>query len=81
MKRNSKEIPSEHKFFCEDIEPISLNWTKVDEAMTTSVISDDSSFDDLDNLEEAENDLQLRHSPCENDFKDDIPTTLIHESR
>lgn len=70
MKRNSKEIPSEHKFFCEDIEPISLNWTKVDEAMSTSVISDDSSFDDLDNLEEAEN-----------DFKEDIPTTLIHESR
>ena len=70
MKRNSKEIPPEHKFFCEDIEPISLNWTKVDEAMSTSVISDDSSFDDLDNLEEAEN-----------DFKEDIPTTLIHESR
>lgn len=70
-KRANREfIPPEHKFFCEDIEPISLIWTKVDEAMSSSVISDDCSFDDLDNLEEADTD----------NLNEEIPT-LIHNSR
>ena len=37
--------PSDYKFFCEDIEPVSLIWTKVDEAMLTSSSSAESSFD------------------------------------
>ena len=37
--------PSDYKFFCEDIEPVSLIWTKVDEAMLTTSSSGESSFD------------------------------------
>ena len=40
--------PSDYKFFCEDIEPVSLIWTKVDEAMLTSSSSAESSFGDQD---------------------------------
>ena len=35
-------------FFCEDIEPVYLIWTKVDEAMLTSSSSAESSFGDQD---------------------------------
>ena len=42
---------SDYKFFCEDIEPVSFNWTKVDEAMLLSTGSDHSSLDD-DDLED-----------------------------
>ena len=45
--------PSDYKFFCEDIEPVSLIWTKVDEAMLTTSSSGESSldqdFDDFSN--------------------------------
>ncbi len=37
------------KFICEDIEPVSLNWNKVDEAMLTS--------DDLESSESSEIDI------------------------
>ena len=40
--------PSDYKFFCEDIEPVSLIWKKVDEAMLTSSSSTESSFGDQD---------------------------------
>ena len=63
-----KKTPLEQKFFCEDIEPIPFSWTKVDEAMSISVISEDSNFDDLDddNLED-------------NDDEDSL-STLVHDS-
>ena len=40
--------PSDYKYFCEDIEPVSLVWTKVDEAMLSC--STESSFDDLEDF-------------------------------
>merc|ERR1719414_1311406 len=47
------------KFFCEDIEPVSLIWAKVDEAMLTSSSDIDShsfedSEDDLDEMSTVE---------------------------
>merc|ERR1712018_577039 len=48
--------PSDFKYFCEDIEPVSLIWTKVDEAMLSSSSDGSHSFEDSD-LNDLEDDL------------------------
>lgn len=69
--RDRKAASCDFKYFCEDIEPVSLIWTKVDEAMLSSTSDDshdsfeDSDINDLEDLDEMSTIEVMSHcNPC-----------------